>query len=165
MSHAETILGFIYDNDISQSVSSFKLLMWTFTAMCVSLIYGTLLTAGGKLMALNTISLIGVVLNIVLNLILIPVKGAEGAAMATLITQSLTAIAQGIVAHQINSIQLSLRTILSFVAYIGAMLLLIVVSKDQEYFLLIQFFSGIVFLFLFKLIDLKKLFLVLSSKD
>lgn len=163
-SHPEVILSFIYDKNIVESVASFQLLMWVFTAMSLSLIYGTLLTAAGQLKALNIISLIGVVLNIVLNVYLIPLHGAEGAAFATLITQGLTALVQAVVAHRIHRLELPVRTILSFSGYIAAMIGLTYLSQDQEYFMLIQFFGGFILLFATGLIDLRKLFTVLQAK-
>lgn len=163
-SQAETILGFIYKNHVAETVDSFRLLMWVFTAMSISLIYGTLMTAGGKLKSLNIISSIGVALNIVLNVFLIPKYGAKGAALATLFTQGLTAIAQAIVAHRFYEIDLSMKTILSFSRYIGLMLILTLLAKDLTYFLLVQFFGGFILLFLVGLIDLRKLVSILQSK-
>jgi O-antigen/teichoic acid export membrane protein len=163
-SHAEAILSFIYDQYVAESVASFQLLMWVFTAMSLSLIYGTLLTAAGQLKVLNIISLIGVVLNILLNVYLIPEYGAEGAAFATLITQSLTAIVQAIVAHRIHHLELPIKTIFAFTGYVAAMLGLTYLTKEFDYFLLIQFFGGFFLLFVTGLIDLRKLLIVLQTK-
>ena len=52
------------------------------------------MTANGDLFYLNLIAGVGVILNIILNLILIPKDGAFGSAVASLITQFLTAIGQ-----------------------------------------------------------------------
>ena len=57
-------------------------------------IFGTLLTAGGKLRTLNIIAGTSVLVNIVLNLILIPEQGAYGAAIASFFTQAVTAVCQ-----------------------------------------------------------------------
>ncbi len=54
----------------------------------VGYIYGTLLTANGNLFFLNVTSLVGLVSNVLLNMYLIPLYNAEGAAWATLITQA-----------------------------------------------------------------------------
>ena len=64
--------------------------------LCVSLtyIFGTLLTANGNLLHLNYISLVGVILNVCLNLILIPQYGAFGSALTSLATQFLVTIFQ-----------------------------------------------------------------------
>ena len=52
------------------------------------IIFGTFLTAKGDLRFLNILSIGGIVLNFGLNYALIPTYGAEGAAIATLGTQS-----------------------------------------------------------------------------
>ncbi|MFT7345034.1 MAG: O-antigen/teichoic acid export membrane protein [Lentimonas sp.] len=92
--HAETILGWIYENDIEQSVQSFRWLILAFIGMSISLIFGTYLTAEGDMKFLNLIAFIGIIVNLALNLYLIPSRGAEGAAYATLATQSLTSLIQ-----------------------------------------------------------------------
>jgi len=51
-------------------------------------VFGTLLTAAGKLRQMNTVFVFGVLANVGLNLWLIPLHGALGAAVASLITQS-----------------------------------------------------------------------------
>ena len=66
----------------------------SFIAISCNYIFGTLLTANGNLKTLNKIAFAGVVLNVGLNLILIPLYKAYGAAIASLITQALTAVAQ-----------------------------------------------------------------------
>jgi O-antigen/teichoic acid export membrane protein len=57
-------------------------------------IFGTILTAGEKLKALNTIAASGLMVNLILNFILIPIYGALGAAVATIFTQGITSIVQ-----------------------------------------------------------------------
>jgi O-antigen/teichoic acid export membrane protein len=74
------ILGLIYKNDVSASSQSFQWLMLSFIGMCLSLIYGTLLTAKGDMRFLNQLSIIGIVVNIAFNALLIPEYGAAGSA-------------------------------------------------------------------------------------
>ena len=162
-SHAEWILSLIYSENIAESIISFRILVWVFTAMSVSLIYGTLLTASGNLRALNRIAVVGVVLNIGLNIYLIPIQGAAGAAIATLITQSLTAIAQIIVAHRTMLNGFPLKMILATGAFSVSMFALSFYLQENYYLLLIQFFGGLLLLFTFRLIDLKAIFSLLKS--
>ncbi|MFT7588540.1 MAG: O-antigen/teichoic acid export membrane protein [Limisphaerales bacterium] len=72
---------------------TFQLLILGFVFNSMVYVFGSLLTADSKLRGLNFIALSGVALNIVLNLILIPKQQAYGAAVATLSTQALVAIA------------------------------------------------------------------------
>lgn len=71
-----------------------RILMLSLFPVSVGYIFGTLLTANGNLLFLNVTSLIGLVANVALNAYLIPVYKAEGAAWATLITQSVVLGAQ-----------------------------------------------------------------------
>ncbi|HLP20975.1 MAG TPA: oligosaccharide flippase family protein [Chitinophagales bacterium] len=70
----------------------FGWLMLNFIPMSSVYIFGTLLTANGSLKVLNYIALGGMVLNVSLNLFLIPEYGAFGATVATLLTQMLVAV-------------------------------------------------------------------------
>ncbi len=85
--YAETILGWIYVNNVQDSIQSFQYLMLAFISMSVSLVFGTFLTAASELKFLNRVALVGILINFGLNLWLIPEYGAAGAAIATLITQ------------------------------------------------------------------------------
>ncbi len=95
----ETTIAF--DLRIAQSACIFKLLMWSFVGVASNYIFGTLLTANNSLRTLNTIALLGLLLNFSLNWILIPKYHAVGSAVATLSTQILTALLQIIFAFVI----------------------------------------------------------------
>ncbi len=92
--NAGNIMGALYLVDDPSLIPVFKLLIASSVGFGTTFVFGTLLTAAGELRLLNTIALSGFVLNIIMNFILIPGYGAEGAAVATLLTQLLTAIAQ-----------------------------------------------------------------------
>ncbi|MBU2018430.1 MAG: oligosaccharide flippase family protein [Bacteroidetes bacterium] len=85
--NSTTILGWIYQENIAESAPSFKLLMLSFIGICIAILNSTLLTAFGEMKKLNQIALISIGVNVLLNFWLIPERGAEGAALATLITQ------------------------------------------------------------------------------
>lgn len=76
---------------IEESSRVFGLLMICFMAMSTTYIFGTLLTASGKLRSLNIIAFAGMIMNIILNFSLIPVYQATGSAVSTLFTQLLVA--------------------------------------------------------------------------
>ena len=63
-------------------------LIWTFVPISVIYVFSTLLTAQERLSAMNRYFIAGIILDIILNLLLIPRWEALGAAIATLITQS-----------------------------------------------------------------------------
>lgn len=83
------VMDLLYIENIKESAEIFQILMISFIAIALSYVYGTLLTANGSLRELNIISGLGLFLNLVLNLWLIPIYQAKGAAMATLFTQAL----------------------------------------------------------------------------
>lgn len=90
----EEIMVLLYKDGSAYSGRILGLLMISFIAIGGSYIYGTLLTANGSLMKMNRIFIIGVVLNVALNLWLIPAQKAWGAALATCSTQFFVFLAQ-----------------------------------------------------------------------
>jgi len=68
------------------------MLFWAFVPVCTIYIFSTLLTAAERLGAMNRIFAVGIVLDVVLNLLLIPRYQALGAAAATLGTQTFVAL-------------------------------------------------------------------------
>ncbi|MDQ3073362.1 MAG: polysaccharide biosynthesis C-terminal domain-containing protein [Bacteroidota bacterium] len=97
----EEIMNLLYTDTTAYSGWVFGWLMLSFPMQCMIYIYGTLLTANGSMRFLNKISLISVLTNIALNFILIPQYEAPGAVMATVVTQSATAIGITLYAHKI----------------------------------------------------------------
>jgi len=155
--HAEFILDLIYNKNILASVFPFQLLMWSFIGICITFIYGTLLTANGNLRFLNQVSFVGIVINIVLNSILIPQYGAEGAAFSTLITQSFTALVQIIYCHQHFKIAFPVSQVLYYFGFAGLLISLTFLISDSSILLLTQLLIGLTGMFVFKFIDLKGL--------
>lgn len=87
------IMSLLYHQTDGYWSKIFGWLMLNFIPMSSIYIFGTLLTAKGSLKTLNFIALGGMVMNVVLNLFLIPKHGAFGATIATLITQLVVALA------------------------------------------------------------------------
>ncbi len=93
--YREEIMIFLYPKEYNSYHSIILVvLMLSFFAISLTYIYGTLLTATGKITIFNKIVFLGVIINLVLNLILIPQKGAFGAAIATVFTQYFVLIGQ-----------------------------------------------------------------------
>ncbi len=85
---SKEIMNFIYPVGYNELYSKVLiLLMISFFSVCMNYIYGTFLTAAGKVNLINKTVLIAVLINVSLNLILIPYHGAEGAALTSIITQ------------------------------------------------------------------------------
>jgi O-antigen/teichoic acid export membrane protein len=122
--HARAIMDLRYDEHTAQSAPAFAVLIWCFAAVCTTYIFGTLLTASGDLKALNWMAACGMVLNIGLNLLLIPRYQALGAAWASLITQGLTALVQMGIAMRRFRFAIPWKGLLSALAYGAGLLVL-----------------------------------------
>lgn len=89
------IIEFLYPKTYTEYHSDvLSILMLSFFAISLTYIYGTLLTAAGRMKLFNKIVFVGVIINLILNLILIPQKGAFGAAIATVFTQYFVLLGQ-----------------------------------------------------------------------
>ncbi len=122
------IMHLLYHDANDYWAQIFGWLMLNFIPMSSIYIFGTLLTAKGSLKALNFIALGGMVLNVGINLFLIPGYGALGATLATLITQVVVAVAHVAVANRQFKLQYETKELLriSFfcLACVGALLLI-----------------------------------------
>jgi O-antigen/teichoic acid export membrane protein len=96
--YSQYIIEWMYNEHIYYSSRIFPLLMLGFISISMTYIFGTLLTANGNLKELNILAGSALMMNVILNLILIPRYQAYGAAVSSLITQTFMAITQIIVA-------------------------------------------------------------------
>lgn len=88
-SYSALIMQLLYTHVDPVQEEVFALLMLSFIPLSLNYVFGTLLTAGGRLKLMNMLALSGLAINLLLNFLLIPTLGAKGAAIATLSTQSL----------------------------------------------------------------------------
>ncbi|MGN0032843.1 MAG: oligosaccharide flippase family protein [Candidatus Limimorpha sp.] len=100
----ESLSSFLYSLDNSSTI--LKILMGSFVSISVTYIFGTLLTANGNLKQLNIVAAVGVIINIVLNVIFIPRYLAIGAAFTSLCVQFVTCAIQFFIAK--NNFNLTL---------------------------------------------------------
>ena len=107
---------------IEQSAKIYRLLMFSFVAISANYIFGTLLTANNNLMQLNLIAGGGLLINLSLNLILIPYLQSVGSAYASLTTQGVTATLQLYMVYRIFKLRINYRLILNFIILIVTLL-------------------------------------------
>jgi len=88
------IIDLLYRSNAPYSSNIFGILMIGFIFVSISYLYGTLLTANNSLRQLNIAAALTVVINIGLNLLLIPRYQALGAAISSLVSQAFYAIFQ-----------------------------------------------------------------------
>jgi O-antigen/teichoic acid export membrane protein len=146
--YSREILEFRYDSVTEQSVMSFGVLMLCFIAFCITYIFGTALTANGSMKWLNVLAAAGMTLNILLNLWFIPKYFAFGSAVASLITQILTAGFQIYITQKVFKLDFDLRLAGSFVLFIagvvGIGLLSIQITENWIYNITIMFVLSVV---------------------
>lgn len=113
------IIGLLYDSHVSYSSAIFGWLMIGFLFVSTTYLYGTLLTANNNLRQLNVAASFTVVLNIALNLLLIPRYHARGAAIASLISQGFFAITQWILAIRLLHISWNIDILLRLLGFLA----------------------------------------------
>ena len=111
------LIGLI-NHGVTDSATIFSMLMTCFIAISTTYIFGTLLTANGNLKQLNTMALIGICLNFLLNIILIPKFKAMGAAYSSLATQFFTAGVQVYLTYKVFKFKVNYRLIIILVIFI-----------------------------------------------
>lgn len=108
--YADEIMHFAYHAVGANVPETFFLLMISFVGICLTFVYGTLLTANGNMRTLNQVATVGLAVNVVFNSFLIPELGAKGAAVATVFTQLFVAGVQVVVVHQLFKAKQMIKT-------------------------------------------------------
>jgi len=101
----------------------FAVLMNCFTAMSLTYIFGALLTASGKLKQYNYMAVGGIILNVILNLILIPKYHAMGSAISSVCTQFAMGLAQVWLCWRFFDLRVNKRLILALFLFIIGLVL------------------------------------------
>lgn len=103
------IMNLLYNDAAVGGAPVFGLLMFSFLALCMMYVYGTLLTAKGDMKFLIRTAMGGVFLNIILNFLLIPEFKAMGTVSATLLTQFIVCGSQMFRAHRLFNIKITTK--------------------------------------------------------
>lgn len=115
--YADKFCELLYKGN-SEGSQILGLLMSCFTAISVTYIFGTLLTANGNLKYLNLMAISGILINLVLNFILIPKYYAFGSAVASVVTQFLTCLIQVFISYKVFNFKINKRLLISLLLYI-----------------------------------------------
>lgn len=159
--YRKEVINLLYHSHIDSSATIFSILMISFVFIAINYIFGTLLTANGSLKQLNTIALMSLVLNLTLNLILIPKHKALGAAYANVITQLFATSLQIIVAFKIFKLPLNIRFLLLLISFTLISIFIGFVScqlpYDWKINLSIMLSASFSLAFVIRLLDIKKM--------
>ncbi len=166
--YSNYIMELLNTNHIDESAKVFGVLMSCFIAISITYVFGTLLTANGNLMQLNIMASIGMVLNIVLNIFLIPLYKAYGSALSSLITQFITALFQVYLCQKVFKFKMNYRFLITLFVFIMGVILFNYVSLKVPVnnwiikFLIMAIMSTL-FAFTIRLINLKALYNVIKN--
>jgi hypothetical protein len=143
--------------------------MACFIPICTTYIFGTLLTANGNLKSLNLMASCGMVMNIGLNLYLIPHYQAIGAAVASLITQIFTSLLQVFIAKKQFHFKINYKLLTKITLFALGVIMINFLSKqymvyDWKISFMIMAFISFGLAFALKLIDLKALWEVMKQE-
>jgi len=153
---------------IGQSANVLKILMFSFVGISSNYIFGTLLTANHNLKQLNIIAFSGLIINLSLNLILIPYFQSVGSAYASLATQSVTAILQLLLVYKVFKFKINYKIIINMLIMVGVLyfigyLLDMFVLLRWELSLILMLSSGIGLAILLKLLNIKEFILIIKD--
>ncbi len=159
-----------FQSRIQESAQVFRVLMFSFVAISSNYIFGTLLTANNNLKQLNIIAFVGMISNILMNLILIPKYQALGSSYASLTAQGLTALLNIYVAVRIFRFKFDTRfalRILFTVALtaITAWGLKTYTSLAWPITISMTLTGGLVYAFIFRLLDVKEMISILRENN
>ncbi|MGZ7136259.1 MAG: flippase [Methanobacterium sp.] len=89
---ADKIILLIYGSAFLGSVIALQILIWSTALMFARVPYGNILSASNRQLTVTKIFIIGVIFNILLNLVVIPIFSYVGAAIVTVLTDALVLI-------------------------------------------------------------------------
>ena len=92
--YRQPLMELLYHNHIEESVQVFSVLLFSIVPISFTYLFGTLLTANGNMKKLNITAAVGIVVNVTINLLLIPRIAACGAAVAGVCTQAVVCIVE-----------------------------------------------------------------------
>ena len=165
----EEVISLLYPEHSALSPQIFSVLMCSFIPISITYIFGTLLTANGSMRQLNTMAAFGVLINIGLNLLLIPEFKALGAAYVSLITQSITAIIQIVIAFKVIRFKVDYNLVGRVMLFLTIALTFGFISTQIDEKLigfLLLIIGSVLGAFAVKLIHFKSLIqLILSDQD
>lgn len=162
--YSHEIMGVLYHANTDDSSAILGILMTGFTGIATTYIFGTLLTANGSLKQLNIMAFAGVVLNIGLNLLLIPRFQAIGSAWASLSTQILTGLSQLILVLYIFRLKAEPVFVIRILMFIGVVAILGSLSKQIGHWFtgyLTMILGALFFAILLKLFNLRALYKII----
>lgn len=118
--YAEHFFEKIYTGD-TEGYLILAVIMSCFTGVCLTCIFGTLLTASGNLKRQNYVALGAIAINVILNFLLIPKFHAMGSAISSLVTQMVAGLLQVYLCYKIFHFHVNKRLLRSVFLFIAGL--------------------------------------------
>lgn len=166
---AEPLVVLLYREYYHETVLVFVLLMLNVIPVSLTYIFGTLLTADGKLSILNRIAAGALLVNVTSNLVLIPRIGVTGAAVTALICQLFVAGVQLVVCKKRYRLRVDLTSFSIYVLFVAISVGLTLLFFNFSFGLLqkiaLSSILSVVAAFLLRIINLKEIVSVIGSDN
>jgi O-antigen/teichoic acid export membrane protein len=160
------IMDLLYDEHIEQSAAVFGILMFSFIAIGLTYIFGTLLTANGNLKQLNRLAFFGVALNISLNFMLIPRYFALGAAISGVVTNFVMAVIQVFLCGYIFKLKINKERLFTIISFITGVMLIGYFSTFLElmwvYNFLLMISGSVLLAFVTRLLSIRGIYHIIK---
>lgn len=161
------IMGLLYHSNVHVSSQILGILMPGFIGIATTYIFGTLLTANGSMKKLNLMAASCMLLNILLNLLLIPRFKAFGSAYASLITQFIAGLVQFFLAQAVFKFKPDRKYLIQLLIFVVLVVLTgwfsrWIPSKAAGYFGMLL--TGVMIAFIIKLVNFKDFLLIIRSE-
>jgi O-antigen/teichoic acid export membrane protein len=163
------IMDLLYTGDNIEAAKIFSILMFGFIAVSGIYVFGTLLTANGSLKQLNIIAGSAILINLIINIVLIPRLLAVGSAYASLSAQAISVILQIIVVQMHFRFRINWPYLASLLFYAGLVTIAAWFSRMLPYQWTVSLGALFIFAFivavLLKLVNLKGFIGILREKE
>lgn len=169
--YSNELMTLLYNKNIEESAEVYRILCFCFIPVSTTYIFGTLLTANGSMKKLNIVAACGMVMNIVLNIILVPKYQQNGSAVSSLVSQVVTAILQVWIAIRIFNINFNAKYVTKIISFVLCITLMSYLVYNVElmwgYRIVITLTVIIILAFVFKVFSIKDIttFVTTSLKD
>lgn len=163
------ILGLRFSKHLDQAAPVFSLLMFSFLAYSLSYIFGSLLTASGRLKWLNILAFSAMTINVILNFTLIPTMLAYGSALASLLTQVLVLLVQiGLMLYAFRfkaNISLIIKTVAYTILIVGFAWLTTIIEWRWELELVFLLALGLAAAMLTGMLSVKRFLVLIKHRQ
>jgi len=164
----EEIMNLLYKSPSHQSATVFCILMITLIPVSLVYVYSTLLTASGNMKTLALITGSAMIVNLVLNLLLIPSLTITGSAIASLTSQTFVALFSIIMVNQKMFRIHTSKNIILFCAMVGVTLLTGYICRRLRILwspgMALQLIVGLAWALIFRMIEPLKAIRLISEK-